>query len=337
MDNKSNEVNDKNYNVSYKKIILIFGITLAIILALAILFYVNISKDTSKVIKGSVKYIGDDYIILTDKDSDDEYLIDMDDMDFDDKCEVGDELSLTIDKIKNNKDPIEAEAKNVKIIEKAKKEEIVIEEEKPTNEVSTNSSDSDKVNGGISNNVIDNNVSGNNEVSSNRNYANNSYSANSVGTEEDVVSYFNAVSTDIDRSSSNKSLSASAKSGFVNIVDFLFYGGSIKGKTFNELSTSAKLKTLRLGVAIDKKIDNSFPGYKASLSSKYQNVKSLAVSKYLDKTAEICSKNEDACQSAKEGLADLKNNFSITWSFIKDISGVGLSKLKTWYEVWRTS
>ncbi|MBR3161487.1 MAG: hypothetical protein IKF19_01995 [Bacilli bacterium] len=330
--NKSNEVNNMNYNVSYKKLVLIFGITLFIILALAILFYININKDTSKVVKGSIKYVGDDYIILTDEDSDKEYLIDIDDIGVNEKCEVGDELSLTIDKIKNDKDPIEAEAREAKIISKAKKDEIVVNEVHEETKDNYNVIKSDEE---TFNNSSNNNPSVNNEITSSSSPSMRQQSDNSVVSEEDVVSYFNSLNVELDNSSNNKTLSESAKNGFVTVVDFLFYDGSIKGRTFKDLSNVTKLKVLRLGIAIDKKIDNYFPDYKSTLSSKYQNVKSLAISKYLDKTAEVCNKNESACQSARDGLAELKNNFSITWSFIKDISGVGLSKLKSWYEVWR--
>ena len=337
MNNKSNEVNDKNYNVSYKKILLIFSITLAIILALAILFYININKDTSKVIKGSIKYVGDDYIILTDTDNDDEYIIDVDDIDLEDKCEVGDELSLTIGKIKDAKDPIEAEAKNFKILSKAKKDDELVIEEKNTE--NTDNSNNTNNNNSNSNEVTTNDTSSNNNTSSNNsNQTNNTVQSSNIdGSENDVITYFNNVDAEIDRSSNNKTLSERAKSGFTTVVDFLFYDRPIKGKTFKELGSSAKLKVLKLGISIDKKIDNNFPDYKNTLYNKYKNVKSLAISKYLDKTTEVCARNEDTCNEAKKGLSELKNNFSITWSFIKDISGVGLSKLKTWYDIWRVS
>ena len=333
--NKLSEVNNKNNNVSYKKIILIFGLTLAIILALAVLFYKNISKETSRVIKASVKYVTDDYIIVTDEADNSDYIIDIEDTQIDDNYEVGDKLSLRIDKINDNKDPIEAEVKDVKLISKASKEEkeVVVKEKNVEN--------NDKV---VNDSSVNNNAPSNNEVSSNEVRSSNSYSSssnsnkqssNTVGTESDVVTFFNEVNAEVDKSGSEKKLSESAKNGFVTVVDFLFYDKPIKGKTFKELSTSAKLKVLKLAIAIDKKIDNNFPDYKNTLSSKYQNVKSKAISMYLDKTSEICAKDEDTCTEAKKGLTEMKNNFSITWNMIKEISGVGISKLKSWYEVWR--
>ena len=348
--NRSNEVNDKNYNVSYKKIILIFGITFVIILALAILFYININKDTSKVIKGSIKYVGEDYIILTDDKSNDEYIIDMDDMDLDDEVKIGDKLKVEIDKINTNKEPIEAEGRNASIISKAGARELdldkiisnedmdKIDKDNVSGDNRDNNNSIDSVTNNSSNDTSSdiNNNTGNNNVTSNNEVSNQSNN-NVKASDNDVVTYFNSVNSEVDKSSNSRSLTDSAKNGFVTVVDFLFYDKPIKGRYFNELSNSAKLKVLKLGVSIDKKIDSYFPSYKSTLSNKYQNVKSLAISKYLDKTTEICSKNEDTCSEAKKGLGELKNNFSITWSFIKDISGVGLSKLKAWYEVWRTS
>ena len=332
MDSKK-EVKNNNHYVSYKKLLLIFGVTFIIIAALAILFYVNINKDTSKVIKGSVKYKGDDYLILSTNNSDKDYLIDIEDKNVAEKCEVGDELSLTIDKIKSDKDPIEAEAKNVKIIKKAKKEDELIIEEK-SNQEQEESQTTNNENSNTDTKTNNSTSSNNNSITNNTNPTSSSQSTRST-TEGDVVTYFNTVDAEVDRSINNKTLSESAKTGFTTIVDFLFYDKPIKGRTFESLTSSAKLKLLKLGIAIDRKIESKFPGYKETLSNKYQNIKSKAITKYLDKTTEICSKNEDTCAEAKKGLTDLKNNFSITWSFIKDISGVGLSKLKSWYEIWR--
>lgn len=324
MNNKSDKKNN-NYYVSYKNLLVIFSITFLIIASLAILFYINLNKDTSKVIKGNVKYKGADYIILDDKDSDKEYLIDIEDENIKEKCEEGDELSLTIDKIKSNKDPIEAEAKNVKIIKKAKKEDELIVTEKSNKEQATSNNNNE--NNNITTNESNNTTSNNSQIIK---------EPNTISiTEEDVTAYFNNVNQEVDRSINNRSLSESAKNGFITIVDFLFYDKPIKGKTFENLSTSIKLKLLKIAIAIDKKIETKFPEYKETLSSKYQNVKEKAISKYLDKTTEICNKNEDTCLEAKKGLTELKNNFSITWNFIKNISGVGISKLKNWYEVWR--
>jgi len=150
-------------------------------------------------------------------------------------------------------------------------------------------------------------------------------------SEEVLVSYIETISNENDE---NK-----LKNGFVTVVDFLFYGGEIYSKTFIELSNGAKLKIITLALKIDSKIDEYFPDYKESISNTtnkvYTSIKSKLVSLYLDTTVKVCNNNSTLCEDAKEGLGELKKNFNITWEFIKDISGVGLTKLKNWYEIWR--
>ena len=81
-----------------------------------------------------------------------------------------------------------------------------------------------------------------------------------------------------------------------------------------------KLKVLSLALSIDSKIEEKFPDYKDSISSKYQNIKSNIIEKYLEITTNICNNDEDLCVTAKEGFADLKVNFGITWDIIKELA-----------------
>lgn len=149
--------------------------------------------------------------------------------------------------------------------------------------------------------------------------------------EEDVVEYVEKVS--------NNSVGDQLKDGFITIVDFLFYDGKIYDKTFKELSNNAKIKVIKLALKIDSKIDEYFPEYKENISKNtnkvYTNLKSKLITIYLDTTVKICNNNPTLCDDAKDGLEDLKQNFGITWDFIKDISDVGIKKLKDWYEVWK--
>ncbi len=150
-------------------------------------------------------------------------------------------------------------------------------------------------------------------------------------TEADVINYVEEVST----TSSSKAL----KDGFVKVIDFLFYDGKIYDKTFSELSNSAKIKIISLALKIDAKIDEYFPNYKETISNTtsklYTNIKTKLVTLYLDTTVKICNNNKALCEDAKAGLQELKTSFGVTWDFIKDITGIGLTKLKDWYEVWR--
>ena len=157
-----------------------------------------------------------------------------------------------------------------------------------------------------------------------------------VATEEDIIAYFSNTENEVNNSTSFKD---SLKEKFVTLVDFLFYDGEIKGKTFKELSNKTKLKVLEIFLKIDNKLDNKFPNYKENISNTgnkvYTNVKTKAIETYLNLTTEICTNDASLCESAKEGLRTLKESFSLTWDFIKEMSGVGLTKLKNWYEIWR--
>ena len=128
------------------------------------------------------------------------------------------------------------------------------------------------------------------------------------------------------------------KSGFITIVDFLFYDGKIAGHTFSELTTSAKLEVLKAALWVDDKIDSVFPGYKETISNGankvYTSVKGMIVSTYLDITTSICSSHSDLCESAKRDFQSLKQSFGFTWDMIKDLASSGLDKLKNWYEIW---
>ena len=326
--------NTKNIVIDYKKLILTLFIFLIIILLISYLFYYNINKNKTTKILGSITHQKKNYIILTDEESDKDYLLKTDK-----KYNIGDELLVEINKINNKKDPIEASIVKVKIISKNNeiKDSNNIEEPSKENNITTTSTNNISENTQTENNTNSNQPNQNNQKSNNNVSQPNSSNNNSPGTENDVIAYVNNINTKIDQEKSSKSLSESTKSGFITLVDFLFYDGTIKGKKFKELTNAAKIKVLKAAIIIDSKLDNHFPNYKSNLAAKYQNLKSKALSKYLDTTTEVCANNTETCQSAKEGLGDLKRNFSITWNFIKDISGVGLSKLKSWYEIWKVS
>lgn len=303
---KKNNKSKENIKIDYQKILLVVVITILILFVIAYLFYINLNKDTSQTIEATVKYIGDNYIIVTNDDNDKDYKFTTDD-----EYNVGDKLSLTIDNINDKLDPIEADLEEVQVLSRVV--EFTIHDDKAN----------------------DTSQEANTTKEESNNSQTNSNSNNKVGSEEEIINYFKNLDNELNTSKNSNSITSSIKNGFVTIVDFLFYNEPIKGKTFSELSSSAKLSVLKLALSIDQKVDSYFPDYKETLSDKYNNVKSKVVSKYLDITTDICSKNENTCDSAKEGLSDLKKNFSITWSFIKDIAGTGASKLKSWYEVWK--
>ena len=184
------------------------------------------------------------------------------------------------------------------------------------------------------------------ESASIKNDQNNSITSSKTTTEENnqeesnsdqnVIQYAEELNTEIENSSN---ITNSIKTKFITLVDFLFYEGTIQNKTFKELSNETKLKVLKLAYTIDQKIESKFPDYKEKIkdtsTKTYSNIKTKVITTYLDLSTKVCNTNQSTCQSAKEGLNDMKESFSLTWSFIKEIKGIGIQKLKDWYEIWR--
>lgn len=131
-----------------------------------------------------------------------------------------------------------------------------------------------------------------------------------------------------------KPLKERAKNAFINVVDFIFYDKDIKGVYYKDLTDSAKLKVISLGLKLDNTIEKKFPNYKEELSSKYQNAKGRMVALYLDKTTEFCSKKSDVCEEGKSNFQEMKKDFGLTFDIVKNATNVGWSKLKAWYEVY---
>lgn len=150
-----------------------------------------------------------------------------------------------------------------------------------------------------------------------------------ITTEQEVLAYF--------ETSSLEEAKDKLKNGFTTIVDFIFYDKEIKGYTFDELTTKAKLKIITFALKIDNKIEEYIPDYKNSISEKYQNIKAKAVSKYLEITEQICANHEDTCKFAKEDFQNMKKSFGITWDLIKNLGNIGIDKLKNWYDIFRES
>ena len=210
----------------------------------------------------------------------------------------------------------------VKIID----EELILKKEEETNH---NSNSDTNINNGNKQETSDNKSSNTNTTQNN---SNNTITQNA---DTAVLSYVDDLKQEID----TKGIKSSIKSGFVTIIDFLFYNGKIKGYTFSELSDSAKLKVLSATLYFDSKIDSYFPGYKESISNNtnkiYTSAKTKIISAYLTLTTSICINNQELCTSAKANFQTLKTNFGLTWDLIKDIAGDGITNLKNWYEIWR--
>ena len=185
-------------------------------------------------------------------------------------------------------------------------------------------------------NNIKNNVSNNEDDKREQEKDNNGTNVGKI-SEEEIVNYFEDNYNEIN-SNTWDNVKNNAKEYFITIVDFIFYDGEIKGHTFNDLSTSAKLKIISIALKIDSKIEDHIPGYKGTISSNsskiYNNVKERLVTLYLDISVEICKNHENDCNTAKEIFKDIKNNCRIGWDFVKKLVSSGTSELKDWYEVY---
>lgn len=319
-----------------KKIIFMISIFLLIITIILVIFYINFKRNSSITAEAIVTYVGNKYIVASDEDGE-EYFIKTNE-----KFNIGDKVLFTMKNIKKDSYPVEGTVERLDTISKSvdiptteeQKEETqeeIKEEQKLVEEAPTNNN-TQKQEPSNNNEVVETSPPINNQNNTNNNQAT---------SETTVVSYLENLNTNLDTYTSDKSLGQSIKEGFIKVVDFLFYKGEINGYTFDSLSATTKLKVLKLALSIDQKVEKYFPGYKEQISTTgsrvYTNVKIKIVETYLDITTKVCADNPDVCREAKIGFGEMKKSFSLTWDFIKDISGVGLSKLKAWYEIWRTT
>ncbi len=328
-----------------KIIIGVLGVILVILLGVIIYLLLNGSK-TIREITGNVIVADKEYVIIEANDND--YLI----SNIKGSYEVGDTVKFTYEdkNLDSNASPktikisdedlIKHKIDSAPIKDNKDEDEEGVENKDNTdvtssnNEVSkpsnndTNSSTESSINNTSSNNVPNKEVTPN--VSNNDN----------TTADTTVINYFNDYQKEITNTSVSNPKST-LKNGFVTIVDFLFYNGTIKGYTFKDLTNTTKLKVLAMALYFDNKIEEYFPGYKESISNTtskvYNTVKEKAISAYLTITTSICASNTTLCENAKEGLGELKNNFGLTWELLKSIAGDGLTNLKNWYEIWRES
>lgn len=154
---------------------------------------------------------------------------------------------------------------------------------------------------------------------------------NVPGTENDVIAYFSEQERYASGSEQDASIRERLKSGVNTIYQFLFHGGTIRGKTFRELSSSAKLQVLKLALSIDSKIDSYFPNYKQSIKQGASNLKAKIVITYLETTNKICSNYENVCSQAREDFKTMKNSFKISFSLIAGLAKEGGAAIKEWY------
>ena len=303
-----------------KKDIIFISIIILLIISL-ILTIIYFKKNDNKIITGEVLAIGSNYLLIGTS-SNEDYVINTNTKDY----QVGDELEILITNIKTNKTPFEATAKDITIIESIPKEEN--NQNNSNNNINNNNNTNASSNNDNQNNIDESNNSNNNNETNDNN--------TDTNTDTSIITYFQNLDNQLTTYDNNdETLGQTIKNNFVKCIDFIFYNKEINGKTFNELTNDTKLKILSITLSIDSKIEKKFPGYKDSINNTYQNIKTKIIEKYLEITTNICNNDPNLCITAKEGFADLKTNFEITWDVIKELASNGVSKLKDWYEIWR--
>lgn len=188
-------------------------------------------------------------------------------------------------------------------------------------------------------NIEDNtNVENNNELTNNDSESNNTTEdfkqheqTSEIKTEEAVINYFEQEETYIINNQDNPDAISKIKESFKTLYDFIFNETEIKGYTFKELTTTAKLKVLKIALSIDNKIDSYFPDYKEKIKDKYTSLKEKVINKYLEITADLCTSNEELCKTASEDFETMKESYKLTLSVIKDVISQGSDKVKEWW------
>lgn len=112
-----------------------------------------------------------------------------------------------------------------------------------------------------------------------------------------VIDELNNTLKNIEESTQDENFKDKASSTFISIVDFLFYDGTIKGISFDELTEKGKEKVLEISSKIDVKLEEKCPGYKEKISN--------STSKAYQKASKIIKKGaKNINDFAKSALGD---------------------------------
>lgn len=112
-----------------------------------------------------------------------------------------------------------------------------------------------------------------------------------------VIDELNNTLKNIEESTQDENFKDKASSTFISIVDFLFYDGTIKGISFDELTEKGKEKVLEIASKIDVKLEEKCPGYKEKISNN--------TSKAYQKASKIIKKGaKNINDFAKSALGD---------------------------------
>lgn len=177
----------------------------------------------------------------------------------------------------------------------------------------------------------------------------------SVATEEELVTYIDSVDYQVEViTSKQENLTVeeqkTLENTFITLTDFIFYGGTIKGKTFNDLTTEAKQKVLNLYEKIDNKIESKIPGYKEKISEtatktyenvkeKVEDLKKTIKNKYIeDYGQDKYDQVEESYNEAKDNITEAtKGTYNVIIDVTSDFYEKTKNKAENWYKNYKES
>lgn len=143
------------------------------------------------------------------------------------------------------------------------------------------------------------------------------------------------------------------KSVFLTLTDFLFNGGTINGRTFEDLTVEAKSKFFDMYYKISNLMEEKFPNYKEEFPEKAKNTVSDLKNKMSDLKDKIKDEYrefvgdeqyeilEDTYESSKENLSEV---YDIYKPYIDEAKEKGKSayenakeKASNWYQEYKES
>ena len=161
-----------------------------------------------------------------------------------------------------------------------------------------------------------------------------------------VINEMNNTLDSIDTESNSSNFSDKSKATFISIVDFLFYDGTIKGITFNELTDDGKQKVLEIANKIAVKLEEVSPGYKDKISSTTSNaynkaseiIKNGASSLNNFAKEKLGDENYNSIIDAKDELVKYsKNALNLVGSAGSKLFSSTKDKLNDWYQNFKNN
>lgn len=151
-----------------------------------------------------------------------------------------------------------------------------------------------------------------------------------IKNDEEIVNYIETIDEKIkDSSTTDNSIKEKLKDTYITLTDFIFYGGSIKGRTFDSLTISAKNKILSLYESIDKKIENKYPNYKETIKDKGEKTYSNTKDKIIELEKSIKEKYNSYITNPDN--KDVTNSFQNDKQTVKDTYTNVKDKIVDWF------